>query len=345
MMEFTFEPAGSPWALALNRLKAGDTLSASRFLTLVRAAGEIPEEAAMELEELGVMLDVSDLPTPAVNPGTAARMELEAKLLAQGGRSETLDAKDPLRLFVEELELTPNPENEQKLVEDLLKNAPDAAGKLTRNCLSLVFDCAREFSGRGVLLMDLIQEGSLGLWQGVLNYAGGDFRGHAQWWIRQAMARIVTLQAEADGVGEHMAKRLEGYEQAEKELRRTLGRSPMDEELAVSLGITPEETRALGKMLGEVREMDKIHRENQPREETEEESQSVEDTAYYQTRERVSDLMSGLTELETTLLNLRYGLSGKAPLTLQETALKLNLTAAEAAELEASALAKMRGAQ
>ena len=214
--------------------------------------------------------------------------------------------------------------------------------ELTNGYLRTVFDCAGEFAGQGVLLLDLIQEGSLGLWQGILSYSAGEFRPHALWWIRQAMARAVTLQARENGVGQHLAKQIQRYQEADRQLLTRLGRNPTGEEVALEMGVTLEEANALAKTLREVQSMAKIKQEQNAPETTPEDEQAVEDTAYYRTRERVDDLMSGLTEQETLLLNMRYGLDGRAPLTAQETAAKLNMTMNEVVELEAAALAKMR---
>lgn len=343
MSEFIFDNMNSPWDLAVARLNRGDRMSAQRFLALMRSTGEVSsEDAAMELEELGVMLDVSDLPKYAGNPETAARLRLEEQLLREGTWSESLDEKDPLRLFVEELRLCKPVEDADALACQAASGDQKAIRLLTDGFLSTVFECAGEYAGRGVLLMDLVQEGSLGLWQGILCYAGGSFRDHALWWIRQAMARAVTLQAESDGVGDHLARQIDRYQKADRQLLTDLGRNPTDQEIALELGITLEETVSLGKMLREIRNMAKLKEQTSPPETDPEDNLAVEDTSYYQTREKVSDLMSGLTEQETMVLNLRYGLNGKAPMTAQEAAVKLNLTAAEIAEVEKTALAKMR---
>lgn len=346
MNEFTFEATYSPWELALSRLKPGDVFSARRFLTLMRSSGDVsPEDAALELESRGVMLDVTDLPAYAGNPDTAARMALEQRLMEQGSFSQSLDEKDSLRLFLEEIAQMTPVEDGTDLAMRAREGSQKAAEQLTNGYLHVVVDCAREYMGRGVLLGDLLMDGCLGLCHGVEAYEGGDFRPHARWWICQAMARSVTLQAEEDGVGDHLAERLDACRNADKRLLDRLGRGPTEEELALELGITVEETRSLQKMLREVREMARIKQENQPQETPEEEDLSVEDTAYYQARERVSDLMSGLTQQETMILNLRYGLNGKAPLSVQETAAKLNMTAAEITAAEAGALEKLRRSQ
>lgn len=342
MIDVTFDQVLTPWELALAKLKPGDKLSAVRFLGLLRSSEDVSlEDAALELEQLGVMLDVSELPRLEGNGDTVARIRLENQMLEQGSW-EVLDERDPLRLFVEELELLKPIADGSELASLGAAGDEKAMAKLTDGYLPTVFQCAREFSDRGVLLMDLIQEGSLGLWQGVLRYEGGPFREQALWWIRQAMARAVTIQAESDGVGDHLAQQIDRYRQADRALLTRLGRNPQDEELAQELGITLEETLSLGKMLREIQTMAQLKQAQQPPEESPEDDLAIEDTAYYQTRERVSDLMSGLTQEETMVLNLRYGLNGKPPMTLQETAERMNRTAVDVAELEKIALEKMR---
>lgn len=342
MIDVTFDQALTPWELALAKLKPGDKLSAVRFLGLLRSSEDVSlEDAALELEQLGVMLDVSELPRLEGNGDTAARIRLETQMLEKESW-EVLDERDPLRLFLEELELLQPIADGSELASLGAAGDEKAMAKLTDGYLPTVFQCAREFADRGVLLMDLIQEGSLGLWQGILRYEAGPFREQALWWIRQAMARAVTIQAESNGVGDHLAQQIDRYRQADRVLLTRLGRNPQDEELAQELGITLEETLSLGKMLREIQAMAQLKQAQQPPEESPEDDLAIEDTAYYQTRERVNDLMSGLTQDETMVLNLRYGLNGKPPMTLQETAERMNRTAVDVAELEKTALEKMR---
>lgn len=344
-LEFDIDYVQTPWDRAVEKLRGGDTINARRFLTLMEMSeDQSSEDAALELEQLGVMLDVSDLPKIVGNPETDARLEMEQKLFAQGGWKESLEKRDPLRLFIQEMERCENIEDGSDLAQKGAAGDEKALQQLTSGYLRTVYECAGEFMGKGVLLLDLIQEGSLGLWQGILNYEGGSFREHALWWIRQAMARAVTLQAQASGVGQHLASQIESFHKADKNLLTKLGRNPTMAELALEMNITLEEANALAKMLREIQNMAKIKaiEEKGPEAVAEEEDQAVEDTAYFQTRERVDDLLSGLTEQETELLNLRYGLNGKPPLSVAETASKLHMTGEEVVAAEAAALAKMR---
>ncbi len=343
MNEFVFEPIHSPLELAMNRLRRGDSLNAKRFLVLVESSEDSSaEDAALELEQLGVILDVSDLPKITGNPETQARLELEQKLLQQGTLLKNLDGNDPLKLYLQEMGKFEPLADGSDLAAKAAAGDEKAMHELTNGYLSCVVECAKEFIGRGVLLMDLIQEGSLGLWQGILAYESGEFRPHAIWWIRQAMARAVTLQAQANGVGQNLSEQITRYQKTDKKLLTQLRRNPTELEIAQEMGIDLEETMALGKMLREIQSLAKLkHKEAEP-EQTQEDDQAVEDTAYYQQRQRIDDMMSGLTEQESELVRMRYGLDGQLPMTAAEVAKKLSMSIDDVVAVETAALGKMR---
>lgn len=345
MNEFTFDPMYSPWELALGQLRSGDSLNARRFLALVEASEDLSaEDAAMELEQRGVILDVSDLPWIAGNPDTQARLDLEKKLLEQGTLMENLEAHDPLRLFLEETDSLEKLEDGSDLAMAMAVAAGDesAMQELTNGYLACVLECAKEYAGSGVLLMDLIQEGSLGLWQGILSYETGDFRPHAIWWIRQAMARVVTLQAQANGVGQNLSQQIDLYQKTDRKLLTQFRRNPTELEIAQEMGITLEESTTLGKMLREIQTMAKLKKTQTEPEQTEEDDQAVEDTAYYQQRQRIDDMLTGLTDVETKLIRMRYGLDGQLPMTAVQVAQQLSMSLDEVAAVEMAALSKMR---
>lgn len=343
MNDFVFDRGFSPWEMAIGRMKPGDILSAGRFIALMEQDQTVePEMAAMELEEKRIALDVKDLPQFSSSGSTDARLALESKLYRQNGLIKGLEENDPLRLSLLQLQTIPAEEEEDRLAEKAAQGDQRAMERLTNGSLKLVYEIAGEYLDKGVLLMDLMQEGSLGLWQAVLNHREGSFRESAVWWIRQAMARAVTLQAHASGVGTHMAKAMERYRSADRELLTQLGRNPTEEEIALEMGVTPEEAAAVGKMLREVETMARVHKADAPKEPEPEDEQAVEDTAYFQSRQRINELLSGLSEEDAKLLNLRYGLEGKAPMTAQQVGAVLGLTAEEVTSREAAALAKLR---
>ena len=343
MSDFVFDREFSPWEMALSKLRAGDVMSAGRFIALMEQDQTIdPEMAAMDLEQKRVMLDIADLPKIPGGGSTAARIELEAKLYREGGLPESLEQNDPLRLMLQQMKTIESVSDEGELARKAADGDEKAMEKLTHLYLPVVFELAGEFIDRGVLLMDLLQEGSLGLWQGILNYESGFFREHSIWWIRQAMARCVTLQAHANGVGAHMARVMERYRKADRELLTRLGRNPGEEEIALEMGVTAEEAAAVGKMLREAESMDRVRQSQIPKEPDPEDEQAVEDTAYFQSRQRINEMLSGLKQLDAKILTMRFGLDGKAPQSPQQVGQKLGLTADEVTQREAAALSALR---
>ena len=340
-LDFTFEE--TPWELTLDQLRRGDRLSAARFLTLMEGEDESAvEDALLDLEMGGVMLDISDLPKATGTGEAAVRLRREEQLAKHPDFHTQLDETDPLRLYLEELASIPAAGDAAVLAAQCLEGKKGAQERLLNVCLSRVVDTARELTGRGVLMLDLIQEGSLGLWQAISNYEGGDFDAHSDWWIRQAMARIIVLQARQNGVGQKMRQALEDYRAVDERLLPDLGRNATMEEIALELHMSVEEAEAVKNMLDSARLMHKAKAENEPKEETEDDERHVEDTAYFQMRQRIADLLSALSEEDARLLTLRFGLEGGVPLNPEETGRKLGLTPEEVVARETSALALLR---
>ena len=196
--------------------------------------------------------------------------------------------------------------------------------------------------GYGVLLLDLIQEGSLGLWQAIRCFRGGDYGTHRDRWIRFYLAKAVTLQARQSGVGQKLRTALEDYRMVDERLLGDLGRNPTLDEIAQELHMSVEETAAVKKMLDNARLMSQTKQPEQDEQEPEEEDQAVENTALFQMRQRILDLLSGLSPEDSRLLTLRFGLEGGRPLSPEDTGRKLGLTPEEVVAREAAALAKLR---
>ena len=181
----------------------------------------------------------------------------------------------------------------------------------------------------------------MGLWKGILVYTGQDlFCHHRDWWIRQYMARAVTMQARQCGVGDKLRKALEDYRMVDRRLLTQLGRNPTVEEIAQEMNITPLDAQVYEDMLRTAQLLEKAHAPKA--EPTPEDEQAVEDTAYFQSRQRVAELLSTLSEQEAKVLSLRFGLEGGMPCSAQDTGARLGLTASEVTALEAAAMAKLR---
>lgn len=339
-LEFSFDEA--PWLRVLSSIPQGSSLSAVRFLTLMEdQTEEQVEDALLYLESAGIKLDVTDLPKAGATGEAALRLRREEELVKAGSLRESLDENDPLRLYLEEVASLPAPVNLQAMAQRYASGYEPVLPALTNAMIPTVIELACTMTGRGVLLLDLIQEGSLGLWQGILNYRDGDFTVHASWWIRQYLARAVTLQARESGVGQKMKQALEDFRAVDGRLLADLGRNATLPEIAAEMHMTLEEAQVVASMLESARLLQQAtpeEKEEDPREE----DQAVEDTAYFQIRQRVSDLLSCLNEQDAKLLSLRFGLEGGLLLSPEETGKKLGLTPEEVVAKEAAALAKMR---
>ena len=341
MMEFTFE--SSPWEQALENLRAGDEMNMLSLMSLLEEEDEeVVQEALDALAQKGVALSIRDLPNLPVGGNMALRLREEAQLVESGKLLTGLPENDPLRLYLEELAATPAAGDVEMLAQQYLEGDEDAAQKLVTLSLSRVVELACELAGKNVLLLDLIQEGSMGLWQSILCYTGGAFEAHRDWWIRQALYRAIFLQARSGDLGQKLRMGLEDYRDMDQKLLAELGRNPTLEEIAEAMHVTAEEAAVYRDMLNMAkvrRQVDEAMEEKEPEPEDE---QAVEDTAYFQMRQRITELLSTLNEADAKLLSLRFGLEGGMPMSPEDAGRKLGMTAQEVVKREANALAKLR---
>ena len=340
MNDFVFE--ATPWELALEEMHIGDTLSAARFLTLLEGESEeTVEEAFEDLAAAHVTLDVAELPKTLGAGETAVRLRREAELVKTGLDPAVLEPGDPLRLYLEEVAATPVCGDELLLAADAAGGDERVMERLTNLGLSRVIELAKEYTGYGVLLLDLIQEGSLGLWQAIGCFDGGDYETHRDWWIRQSLARAVTMQARQSGVGHKLRQAMEDYRSVDERLLCDLGRNPTVEEIAEEMHISVQEAAAVAKMVENARMMGKVHTPEVEDDPAEEEAH-VEDTALFQMRQRIAELLEGVSEEDAKLLTLRFGLEGGLPLSPADTGRRLGLTPEEVVAREAAALSQLR---
>ena len=341
MSEFVFEE--SLWELTFSKLRSGSQLSAMRFLTLMEGEDETAvEEALMDLEQREIALDISDLPRAAGTGEAAVRLRREEQLVKNGMLLTALEENDPLRLYLEELASIPVCGDMQILAAECMEGKAGARERLLNLCLSRVVELSKEYTGYGVLLLDLIQEGSLGLWQAIAGYTGGDFESQSIWYIRQYLAKAVMLQSRANGVGQKMRTHMEDYRTVDERLLSELGRNATLEEIALEMHITPEEAEVVRDTLDSARFLSQARAANAPREEEPEDEQHVEDTALFRMRQRIMDLLSNVSTDDARLLTLRFGLEGGLPLNPEETGRRLGLTPEEVIAREAAALAQLR---
>lgn len=339
-LDITFDAA--PWEGFLERIGPGERVNGVELMALLEGEPEeTVEDVFRNLEEKGVYLDLSEFPRVAGTGEAAVRLRREEQLVAQGMELSALETGDPLRLYLEEIG-----ELKEDSIETLLAKCghadESARTELMNAMLGTVAEQAKQYVGRGVLLMDLIQEGNLGLWQAICGYQKGDFRELCEKRVSFALAKTVIVQAIDSGVGQKMRRAAEDYRSVDQRLLAELGRNPTQEEIAQAMHITLEETAVIAKLLENIRMMDKAHTLPEPEEAAEEADQAVEDTAYFQMRQRIAELLADLPEQDAEILTARFGLEGGLPLTPEQTGRKFGLTPDEVIERESKALALLR---
>lgn len=338
-LETTFSP--DTWEETLAQLAPGGQLDAVQFLTMMEPESEDDMEAAlMLLDNKDILLNIDSLGAFALSGEGAARLRLEKELVKKQALPGGLEENDPLRLYLEELAALPAWGDPDILAREYAAGREEILPQLTNLMLSRVAEKAFPLAGRGVLLLDLMQEGGLGLWQAILAYIDGDFEAHCDRYILRYLHKALTLQARSFGVGQKLRQAMEDYRSADERLLMDLGRNPTPEEMAEALHMTVAETLAVAEMLKTTRFLQQTKQE--PEEEEMAETQAVEDTAYFQMRQRISDLLSILDETDAKLLTLRFGLEAGLPKSAAEVGKILGLTADEVAAREAAALQKLR---
>ena len=337
----------SPLERLLASLDNNTKLSAVALLTALDAESEeILDETFAHLADLDAVVDISDLPPCSPDEHIASRLRLEQQMKNTQQLLENLEGGDPLKVYLEELAAIPACGDIRVLACELAKANLDEAecpesARIMELCYGRIVELAFEFTGHGLLLMDLIQEGSMCLWEKLCWYVEGDIEAFCDWWIRFGMTKAVVLQAHASGVGQRLRTAVEDYRSVDEKLLAELGRNPTQEEIAEAMHITVAEVALVGEILQNARDLNRVLK---PQEEElpQEEDQAVEDTAYFQMRQRIADLLSGLSQEDAQLLTLRYGLEGGNPQTPQQVAAKLGIPVEEIASREMQILAKLR---
>ncbi len=344
MMEFQFEER--PWETYLRSCKAGTALSAWNFISMLEAEDdEAVDEAFDILTERHLLLDLSTLPTEESGSKMAQRLKQEAEYAGKGLQTSDMDEGDPLRLYLEEVNKTDSEGNEEDEAARYLSGKDGSADKLLNLGLKKVIEIALEYAGKMVLLSDLIQDGNIGLWNAIQSYCGGDYASHRDFFIRSALAKAMVLQARSSGISRKMSKALEDYRSADEALLTQLGRNPSLEEIAEKMGISPEQAQIVQKTMSDIQLVQQAQKLSQPKEESQEDELPVEDTAYFQMRQRIGDLLSRVDERDAKILTLRFGLDKGLPMSAAEVGKEMGLTAQEVTARETAALAALRSEQ
>ena len=265
---------------------------------------------------------------------------------------EGIGVDDPVRMYLKEIGKVPllSPDEEIELAKKIELGDEEAKKKLAESNLRLVVSIAKRYAGRGMQLLDLIQEGNLGLIKAVEKFdyrKGYKFSTYATWWIRQAITRAIADQARTIRIPVHMVETINRLVRTQRQLVQKLGREATPEELAKELDMPVERVREIMKI-----SQDPVSLETPIGEEEDShlgdfiQDNNVEvpaDAATYTLlHEQLMDVLSTLTEREQKVLRLRFGLDDGRPRTLEEVGRKFNVTRERIRQIEAKALRKLR---
>lgn len=265
---------------------------------------------------------------------------------------EGIGTDDPVRMYLKEIGKIPllSPEEEIELSKRMEEGDEQAKQKLAEANLRLVVSIAKRYVGRGMVLLDLIQEGNLGLIKAVDKFdyqKGFKFSTYATWWIRQAITRSIADQARTIRIPVHMVETINRTIRVSRQLTQEMGREPQPEEIARVMGIPTERVREILKVsqepvsletpIGEEDDShlgDFIQDDNIP--------VPAEEAAYTLLREQLGEVMETLTDREQKVLRLRFGLDDGRARTLEEVGQQFNVTRERIRQIEAKALRKLR---
>lgn len=263
-----------------------------------------------------------------------------------------ISIEDPVRMYLKEIGKVPllNAEEEIDLAKRMELGDEAAKKRLAEANLRLVVSIAKRYVGRGMLFLDLIQEGNLGLIKAVEKFdyrKGYKFSTYATWWIRQAITRAIADQARTIRIPVHMVETINKLIRVSRQLLQELGREPSPEEIAKEMNMSVDRVREILKIsqepvsletpIGEEEDShlgDFIQDDNVP--------VPADAAAFTLLREQLTEVLSTLTEREQKVLRLRFGLDDGRARTLEEVGKEFNVTRERIRQIEAKALRKLR---
>ena len=265
---------------------------------------------------------------------------------------EGINIDDPVRMYLREIGRIPllSYDEELELAKKVLAGDEAAKQKLAESNLRLVVSIAKKYVGRGMLFLDLIQEGNMGLIKAVEKFdytKGYKFSTYATWWIRQAITRAIADQARTIRIPVHMVETINKLIRTTRHLLQQLGREPTPEEIAAEMEIPVEKVTEIQKIA-----QDPVSLETPIGEEDDshlgdfiqdDDSPAPQDAAAYTLlREQLEEVMKTLTPREAKVLKLRFGLEDGKSRTLEEVGKEFNVTRERIRQIEAKALRKLR---
>ena len=302
-------------------------------------------------EDLGVDLLQEDLDEPDIEDLEEVE-EIKLEELDMATAMDGVNIDDPVRMYLREIGRIPllTYEQELELAQKILDGDEEAKQKLSESNLRLVVSIAKKYVGRGMLFLDLIQEGNMGLIKAVEKFdytKGFKFSTYATWWIRQAITRAIADQARTIRIPVHMVETINKLIRTSRHLLQQMGREPTQEEIAKEMEISVEKVAEIQKIA-----QDPVSLETPIGEEDDshlgdfiqdDDSPAPQDSAAYTLlKEQLEEVMNTLTPREAKVLKLRFGLEDGKARTLEEVGKEFQVTRERIRQIEAKALRKLR---
>ena len=295
----------------------------------------VDEDALPELEELQEIEEVT-----------------EEEMNETEAMADTFSTDDPVRMYLKEIGKVPllTPEEEQELAKRMAEGDAEAKHRMEEANLRLVVSIAKRYVGRGMLFLDLIQEGNLGLIKAVekFNYTKGfKFSTYATWWIRQAITRAIADQARTIRIPVHMVETINKLIRVSRQLLQEKGREPQPEEIAEAMGISVEKVREIIKIAQEPVSLETPIGEEEDSHlgdfiQDDDAPPPAEAASFTLMKEQLMGVLDTLTPREKKVLSLRFGLEDGRQRTLEEVGQEFNVTRERIRQIEAKALRKLR---
>ncbi|MDR1669928.1 MAG: RNA polymerase sigma factor RpoD [Oscillospiraceae bacterium] len=266
--------------------------------------------------------------------------------------AEGFNIDDPVRMYLKEIGKVPllTADEEITLAQRMFENDEEARVKLAEANLRLVVSIAKRYVGRGMLFLDLIQEGNLGLIKAVekFDYSKGyKFSTYATWWIRQAITRAIADQARTIRIPVHMVETINKVIRVSRQLLQELGHDPSPEEISIEMGMSVDKVREIMKIAQEPVSLETPIGEEEDSHlgdfiPDEDASEPAEAASFTLLKEQLVSVLGSLTPREEKVLKLRFGIEDGRTRTLEEVGREFNVTRERIRQIEAKALRKLR---
>ena len=345
----------------VERGKKAGKLSSKDLMALedMNLSSEETEKFYDRLESLGIdvlgddaLLPVDEDALPELEELEEIEEVTEEEMNETEAMADTFSTDDPVRMYLKEIGKVPllTASEEVEIARRMAEGDPEAKRQLAEANLRLVVSIAKRYVGRGMLFLDLIQEGNLGLIKAVEKFdyrKGYKFSTYATWWIRQAITRAIADQARTIRIPVHMVETINKLIRVNRQLVQEYGRDPRPDEIAREMGVSEEKVREIIKIAQEpvsletpIGEEDDSHLGDFI--EDQDAPAPAEAVAVTLLKEQLMDVLNSLTPREAKVLRLRYGLDDGKARTLEEVGKEFNVTRERIRQIEAKALRKLR---